>query len=108
LWIVWDIPRPERHNSSFGELFRETFALPNSPHRIPAQWPARQEVLREFQWTRFADGLRVVIPHWFPAALSLGFAALCAFKRPWRYSLRTILVATTVLAGLLGLAVYEG
>jgi hypothetical protein len=49
----------------------------------------------------------VTIPHWFLAASSLGLAALFAFKRTWRYSLRTILVATTLLAGLLGLAVYS-
>jgi hypothetical protein len=48
----------------------------------------------------------VFIPHWFLAASSLGLAALFAFKRSWRYSLRTILVATTLLAAVLGLAVY--
>jgi hypothetical protein len=48
----------------------------------------------------------VTVPHWFLALSSLGLAALFAFKRIWRYSLRTILVATTLLAGLLGLAVY--
>jgi hypothetical protein len=48
----------------------------------------------------------VVMPHWFLAASSLGLAALFAFKRTWRYSLRAILVATTLLAGLLGLAVW--
>jgi hypothetical protein len=48
----------------------------------------------------------IVIPHWFLAALSLGLAAIFAFKRTWRYSLRTVLIATTILAGLLGLAVW--
>jgi hypothetical protein len=52
------------------------------------------------------DSTYVCMPHWFLAASSLALAALFAFKRTWRYSLRTILVATTLLAGLLGLAVY--
>jgi hypothetical protein len=47
----------------------------------------------------------VTFPHWFLAASCLGIAALLAFKRTWRFSLRTILVATTVLAALLGLVV---
>jgi hypothetical protein len=48
----------------------------------------------------------VNLPYWLLAASSLGLAALFAFKRTWRFSLRTILVATTLLAGLLSLAVY--
>lgn len=47
----------------------------------------------------------VYVPHWFLSASSLGLAALFAFNRTWRYSLRTILVATALLAGLLGVAV---
>jgi hypothetical protein len=59
-----------------------------------------------FSYFSFEDGWSVAVPHWFLAASSLGLAALFAFKRTWRYSLRTILVATTLLGGLLGLAVY--
>jgi hypothetical protein len=51
-------------------------------------------------------GTVVAVPHWFLAASSLGLAALFTFKRTWRYSLRTILIATTLLAAILGLAVY--
>ena len=50
--------------------------------------------------------VKLSLPYWFLAASSLALAALFAFKRTWRYSLRTVLVATTLLAGLLGLAVY--
>jgi hypothetical protein len=58
----------------------------------------------------FYDGgsiTALILPHWFLSATSLGLAALFAFKRTWRYSLRTILVAMMLLAGLLGLAVWE-
>lgn len=108
IFIIEYKPLPVNNNwpVTFDDLFRETFALPNSPHRIPAQWRARREVLREFQWTHYPAGERFVVPHWFPAASSLGLAALFAFKRTWHYSLRTIIVAMTLTAGLLGLAVY--
>jgi hypothetical protein len=63
--------------------------------------------------TTFGFGIRprsrsicLYFPLWVLVAASLGLAALFAIKRTWRYSLRTILVATTLLAGLLGLAVY--
>jgi hypothetical protein len=56
-------------------------------------------------WTNGSHFL-MMLPYWFLAASSLGLAALFAFKPTWHYSLRTILVATTLLAGLLGLAVY--
>jgi hypothetical protein len=49
----------------------------------------------------------VTLPYWFLAASSLGLAALFAFKRSLRYSLRTILIATTLLAAILGLAIYS-
>jgi hypothetical protein len=45
-------------------------------------------------------------PHWFLAACSFGLAALFAFKRTWRFTVRGLLIATTVLAAILGLAVY--
>ncbi len=109
VFIVRNKPLPvsNRLPVAFDDLFyRETFALPTSPHRIPAQWPARREVLSQFQWTHYPDGIRFVVPHWFPAASSLCIAAIFAFKRTWRYSLRTIIVAMTLTAGLLGLAVY--
>jgi hypothetical protein len=65
----------------------------------------RSPLLR-FEYRHYEVETTLYVPHWFLAASSLGLAALFAFKRTWRYSLRTILVATTLLAGLLGLAVY--
>ena len=52
------------------------------------------------------EGYALRVPYWFLSASSLGLAALFAFKRTWRFSLRTILVATTLLAAILGLAVW--
>lgn len=44
---------------------------------------------------------------WLLAPSSLGLAALFAFKR-WRFSLRTLLIATTAMAAILGLVFYRG
>jgi hypothetical protein len=46
-----------------------------------------------------------IIPHWFPTLLFAAFAAL-----PWlpfkRFSLRTLLIATTLIAVVLGIIVW--
>jgi hypothetical protein len=61
---------------------------------------------RGFSLTRADNGYGVSFPHWFLAACSLGFAALFAFKKTWRFRLRSILIATTLLVIALGLGVY--
>jgi hypothetical protein len=47
------------------------------------------------------------LPHWFLAASSLGLSALFTFKRNWRFTVRGLLMGTTVVAVALGLAVYS-
>jgi hypothetical protein len=49
---------------------------------------------------------KVSLPHWFLIVSLLGIAKLLAYKQTWQFSLRTILVATTLFAALLALAVY--
>jgi hypothetical protein len=51
--------------------------------------------------------VRVTSPHWFLAAASGALAALFAFTRTWRFSIRAMLIATAVLAGVLGLIAYS-
>jgi hypothetical protein len=55
---------------------------------------------------RAANGFGMSFPHWFLAATSIALAAVLAFKRSWRFSIRSILIATTLLAVALGLGVY--
>ena len=55
----------------------------------------------------FAIGHRVpgvCISHWFAVALAMVFAAVPWIL--WRFSLRTLLIATTLVAVVLGLIVY--
>jgi hypothetical protein len=82
-----------------------TWDLVSWPYEPPSDRHWYQAVLYFDCWFESGGGW-ITLPHWFLAASSLGLAALLAFTRTWRYSLRTILVATTVVAGLLGLAVW--
>jgi hypothetical protein len=45
-----------------------------------------------------------VFPHWYPA-LIFAIAGVAALRLGRRFTLRSAIIATTVLAGLLGLAV---
>ena len=48
----------------------------------------------------------LVAPHWFPALLSVVLATIPWFSRSFRFSLRTLLIATTLVAVVLGLIVW--
>jgi hypothetical protein len=52
------------------------------------------------------SGVNATLPYWFFVGLALAFAALFTFKKSWRFSIRSILIATTLLAVALGLGVY--
>jgi hypothetical protein len=60
-----------------------------------------------FGIARDPDGgiLSVTMPHWFPILLSATIAAVPWISSVRRFSLRTLLIAVTLLAILLGLAV---
>ena len=48
----------------------------------------------------------LIVPFWFLCIASAFFAALLWPIKPWRFRLRTLLIAMTILAVALGLAVY--
>jgi hypothetical protein len=54
------------------------------------------------------DGLvrAFIAPHWLPALLAAALAVIPWYS--WQFSLRTLLVATTLLAVVLGLAAWAG
>jgi hypothetical protein len=51
-------------------------------------------------------GCVIVVPHWFALLLTLAFAVAPWRTRTYRFSLRTMLIATTVVATVLGLTVW--
>ena len=53
------------------------------------------------------SGLRLAIPHWFFLVVSFAFAIVPWVRQlKWRFSLRTLLIATTLVAVILGAIVY--
>jgi hypothetical protein len=58
-----------------------------------------------FQDLTWINTSTIVVPHWFPALLSFTCAILPWIKCPRRFSLRTLLIATTLFAAVLGLMV---
>lgn len=50
--------------------------------------------------------IHFALPHWFLVACSFALAAVLTFKRTWRFSIRSILIAMTLLAVALGIGVY--
>ncbi len=65
----------------------------------------------EFTWLGFglrskADRVSLFLPHGFLALSSLATAALLAFKPITRFTVRGLLMTTTLLAAVLGLVVY--
>jgi hypothetical protein len=53
----------------------------------------------------FGD-VELFLPHWFLMLVSAWLATVFAFKRTWRFTIRTLLIATTLIAAALGLGVY--
>ena len=51
-------------------------------------------------------GATILVPMWFPLFVAVGFAATPWFRWPKKFSLRTLLIATTLVAVVLGLIVY--
>jgi hypothetical protein len=53
------------------------------------------------------SGVFWIMPHWFPVLLLATSAVAPWYRRiRWRFSLRTLLIATTLVAVVLGLVVY--
>ncbi len=108
--------------STAGRLFVETY--PNNPIIIskgstvatisyPTGWskctiaePPGASSDQFFDCNNVNGHLEVMFPHWLALLLGATLVGLSAIPRPYRFSLRTLLLATTLAAVVLGLAVY--
>jgi hypothetical protein len=59
-----------------------------------------------FLWRRQPNLTRIDIPFWFLMLTGMVIAATPWLRETWRFSLRTLLIATTLISLLLGLVVY--
>jgi hypothetical protein len=74
-------------------------------------WPERVRfpkfpgaAVPSFAWRWDAEGRVLIFPVWLAVAVALGLGG--AAWLPWRFSLRTLLIATTLVAVLLGAVIY--
>jgi hypothetical protein len=108
-WFVWC--------QEDGEMALTVENYPNLPAFIDRQWqfetfpprsPKSQMPINahasSFFFYRAADGFTMAMPTW---VLVIGVSTLAGLPwLPWRFSLRTMLIATTLVAIMLGLIVY--
>ena len=60
-----------------------------------------------FEWNKYDDGVNIIIPYWFFVFVTATLTTAPWIRQlRWRFSLRTLLIATTLVAAVLGLIVY--
>lgn len=105
-------PRGSLKAASFGGTIRFAYV---ELEKSDTEWSLGSESLEvlnesgligspEFEWNRFQSNWLLVVPTWFMAGSVIIFAVV-----PWlsyRYSLRTMLIATTLVAAGLGVMVW--
>jgi hypothetical protein len=70
-------------------------------------WDTESEDIPSFLWLVDGPNRTLAIPDWFLAAVCGIFAAIPAlFRSRWRFTLRTLLIATALVAVVLGLIVW--
>jgi hypothetical protein len=92
----------DMHGTGFNG-FKEGFGFLSIPHSLWGFFPisGRDDAYVGFLLQRLTDGFDAVLPDWFLLLVIWG----CGIARwlPWRFSLRTLLIATTLVAVVLGL-----
>jgi hypothetical protein len=88
-------------------LGRWLFTEVNESTMIPTEFRPPIWNSLAFRWDVYDDGVRAIIPYWSLVLASVAFAfAPWVAVFSWRFSLRTLLVATTLVAVVLGAIVY--
>jgi hypothetical protein len=109
--------RPLSISSSSGTLgLRTNWDIASAYRHTPGQWsftnyPITEDV-RDWSWFSFQCellwanwvGINIFLPHWL-VVIASGMLATLPWLR-YHFSLRTLLIATTLLAVVLGLAVW--
>jgi hypothetical protein len=127
LWVrsYWWIDSIDGHNDEIsisGVSGRGEVGVDVQPYKVPFRGPAPRwhyecyepnynesmprEIVLGFMFHNDANERAIIMPYWallFPAA---GFTTCTWVRWSKQFSLRTLLIATTLIALLLGLAVY--
>jgi hypothetical protein len=88
-------------------VFADLWAHPNEPRPQPLgdlPWLSRRVPNRwGFGGKQIATGWAIASPHWCPVLISGAMAVALGIRRSWRFSLRTLIAAMTVVAIVFGL-----
>jgi hypothetical protein len=77
----------------------------SQPVSIVQTLPGFDEACARFHVRQFLGGFEVVLPHWFVVGIVATFTSVPWLR--WRFSLRTLLIATTLIAVVLGIIVWK-
>jgi hypothetical protein len=92
---------PTQSNPTFAELT-------SGPITVEMRQYAESITTFGFGYRAPSSSRTVIIPMWVLLSSCLGTAWACSGLSPVRFSLRSLLIATTLLAFMLGLAVWAG
>jgi hypothetical protein len=90
--------------SQFDESVFVTYLTPAIPE-VERIWADPPNLPLGFAVSGSAIGQQVTVPHWFPALVFGALAAAFGIRAPYRFSMRTLLIACTVVAVVLGAVV---
>jgi hypothetical protein len=107
-WAFADSPwgKPTANQSGDNVLTRAAFTEGEPVEAIPdsIRLPLRDTLL--FHWQSYDDGKLLTVPYWLPVFASSAFAIAPWIRWTRRFSLRTLLLATTLVAVVLGVIVW--
>lgn len=101
--IQRDVGRP-RSLRKFTEW--KVVSRPLDPRPVTSRWQYGILWGLGFHFGSVARFIHFKLPIWVLVAISATLATLFAIKRTWRFTIRTLLIATTLVAAALGLGVY--
>jgi hypothetical protein len=90
-------------------MLGRNFTEPAKSLAIPISAEDRPPLISSFafEWNQYRDGVEVLVPYSFLVLISGGLATAPWIKWSKRFSLRTLLIATTLVAAVLGLIVWR-
>ena len=87
-------------------LLLRRFTEPNTSARLPKDMRPPFAASLRFDWKQHTDGVEIVVPYWSLVLVCIGITATVGFGRGLQFSLRTLLIATTLIAVGLGTVIY--
>jgi hypothetical protein len=94
-----------QYDDAYGTAWRRIKWHVHSAPTPEQPFGERRRILKGFDWHTFGSGFALSVPYWFLVVLAIALAAVPWFPWSRRFSLRTLLIATTLIAMGLGIIV---